>query len=74
MDITPRSKVGEILDCHPETEAVFTRLGFTELKNPLLRRTVAKFATLQIACEKKKLPVETLVDELNKAIKQGDGK
>ena len=47
--ISPRTKVGELLDAFPELEPVLMAMSpaFEKLKNPILRRTVAKVATLQ---------------------------
>ena len=49
--LTPQSKVGDILNRYPDAEKVFVQLGFTDLLNPVMRRTVAKFATLEVACQ-----------------------
>lgn len=69
---TPHSKVGDILDRHPVTEKVLTQLGFTDLLNPIMRRTVAKFATLEMAAAKKNIAVDELIAILEKAIAQED--
>ena len=47
--ITPDSKLGELLERWPGLEAVLLELSphFGALKNPVLRRTVAKIATLR---------------------------
>jgi hypothetical protein len=47
--ITPDSKLGELLERWPELEAVLLEISphFKALKNPVLRRTVAKVATLR---------------------------
>jgi hypothetical protein len=47
--ITPDSKVGELLERWPELEQVLVDLSphFKALRNPVLRRTVAKVATLR---------------------------
>ncbi|MBM3790162.1 MAG: DUF1858 domain-containing protein [Acidobacteria bacterium] len=51
MEITPETRVGPLLDRYPELEAVLIGLSpaFARLRNPMLRRTVAKVATLQQA-------------------------
>ncbi|MTI95330.1 MAG: DUF1858 domain-containing protein [Firmicutes bacterium] len=68
MKLTPESRVGDILAAHPETEAVFTELGFTELQNPVMRKTVAKFATLKIASSRKNVDLDLLIQRLETAI------
>lgn len=66
--LTTNSRVGDILTEYPQTEQVFTELGFTELLNPVMRRTVAKYATLEMAAAKKKLDVQELIAALEKKI------
>lgn len=66
--LTPNSRVGDILTEYPQTEQIFTELGFTELLNPVMRRTVAKYATLEMAAAKKKLDVQELIAALEKKI------
>ena len=45
--ITPKTKVGELLDAYPELEPVLMGLApaFNKLKNPVLRKTIGKVAT-----------------------------
>src|SRR5512138_2338044 len=47
--ITPDSKLGELLERWPELEGVLVDLSphFRALRNPVLRRTVARIATLR---------------------------
>lgn len=66
--LTPSSRVGDILTEYPQTEQVFTELGFTEMLNPVMRRTVAKYATLEMAAAKKKIDVQELITALEKKI------
>lgn len=49
--ITPKTKVLELIETYPQLEDVLIGYvpAFNKLKNPLLRRTVAKVATLQQA-------------------------
>ena len=51
MEITFDTKVGELLDAYPflEEELIKINPRFKKLKNPILRRTVAKIATLKQA-------------------------
>jgi len=48
MEITPKTKVNDLLTAYPELEAFLIELNpkYKKLKNPILRRTVAKIATL----------------------------
>jgi hypothetical protein len=77
--ITPKTKIGELLDNYPELEKVLLQLSpaFASLKNPILRKTVAKVASLQQAAAIGGLKVDELVNKLRSEIGQetlfGDG-
>ena len=45
--ISPKTKVGELLDVYPELEPVLMSMSpaFEKLRNPVLRKTVARVAT-----------------------------
>lgn len=64
--ITPKTKVGELLDAYPDLEEVLIRLAppFKKLKNPVLRRTVARVTTLQHAAIVGNIHVAKLVNTL----------
>jgi len=74
MIISPQTKVGELLDAYPELEKVLFELSpaFAKLKNPILRKTVARIATLQHAAVVGKLKVDELVNRLRKDVGQDD--
>ena len=71
-DITPRIKISELLKAYPELEEELIRRvpAFKKLKNPVLRRTVAKVTSLQQAAKVGEVPVETLVNDLRRAVGQ----
>jgi len=64
--ITPRTKVYELLQAYPELEDLLIELApvFKKLKNPVLRRTIARVTTLQQAARVGEIPVHTLVNTL----------
>jgi hypothetical protein len=66
--ISPQTKVGELLDAYPELEKVLFELSpaFAKLRNPILRKTIARVATLQQAAIVGKLKVDDLVNRLRK--------
>lgn len=72
--ITPKTKVGEMLDSYPPLEEVLLRLSpaFAKLKNPVLRKTVARVATLQQAAVIGKMKTDDLINTLRREIGQGD--
>lgn len=74
LNITPRIKVGELLDAYPQLEQVLLDISpvFAKLKNPVLRKTVARVATLQQAAIVGGMPVEELVNRLRAETGQED--
>lgn len=70
--ITPRTKVMQVIDAYPELEAVLIGFvpAFSKLKNPVLRKTVAKIATLQQAAAVGNVKVEDLINHLRSAVGQ----
>ena len=63
MSITPETKIGEFLEAHPDLqEALIARVPeFAKLRNPILRRTVAKLATVDQAARMAGIPTAELV-------------
>lgn len=70
--ITPRTKVYELLQAYPELEEVLIELApvFKKLKNPVLRRTIARVTTLQQAAQVGEIPVHELVNTLREKVGQ----
>lgn len=70
--ITPKTKVGELLEIYPQLEEVLFELApaFKKLKNPLLRKTVGKVATLQQAAAVGNLPISEIINSLRMAVGQ----
>ena len=70
LAITPHTTVGDLLAAYPELEAVLIARSpaFARLKNPVLRRTIAKVATLAQAANIAVMPPVDLVNELRRAV------
>lgn len=68
-DITIQTKVGEILEYYPELEEVLLNMSpaFVKLKNPILRKTVAKVASLKQVAEVGNLDLSVLITTLRNA-------
>jgi TusA-related sulfurtransferase len=68
--INPETKVGAVLEAYPEAEAALIDIApqFKALKNPVLRRTVAKVATLEQAARVAGLSTKDLVQSLRNAL------
>ena len=63
LTITPKTKILDLLADYPELEEVLFDISpaFRQLKNPVLRRTVARVTTLQQAALVGGIRVEDLV-------------
>jgi hypothetical protein len=70
--ITPKTKVLQLIETYPELEETLIGIvpAFKKLKNPLLRRTVAKVASLQQAAAIGNMKVEELINHLRKQVGQ----
>ncbi len=65
-DITPESKVGRILERWPGLEDVLVEMSpaFRKLRNPVLRKTVARVATLRQVADVGNVDLGTLINRL----------
>lgn len=72
--ISPKTKVGELLDAYPHLESVLIEMSpaFEKLKNPILRKTVARVATLQQIAVVGGLKVDAIINRLRKETGQSD--
>ncbi len=70
--IEPSTKVSALLDQYPELEGVLIEMAppFKKLRNPILRRTVARIASLRQAAAAGRLPVSELVNRLRAEVGQ----
>ena len=70
--IAPKTKVAELIDTYPQLEQVLieTVPAFEKLKNPVLRKTVARITTLQQAAALGGVNVEDLINRLRKEVGQ----
>ena len=72
LEITPSVTVHTLLKTYPELEEVLIGLAppFKKLKNPILRRTIAKVATIRHIASVGGIPLNELVNKLRKAVGQ----
>jgi hypothetical protein len=70
--ITPKTKVLHLIEAYPQLEDVLIKYvpAFSKLKNPLLRRTVEKIATLQQAASIGNVKTGDLINLLRKEVGQ----
>lgn len=72
MIITPKSKLMQVLDEFPQLEDRLIEYipAFKDLKNPILRKTIARIATMQQVAAIGKIKVEDLINMLRKLVGQ----
>ncbi len=72
--ITPQTKIADLLDEYPQAEEELISItpAFKKLKNPMLRKTIAKLATLQQAAEVAGLPVAQVINRLRIYVGQSE--
>lgn len=74
FNINPDTKVGALLKHYPELENVLMEMSpaFNKLKNPILRKTVAKVATLRQVAKVGNIALADLINALRKAVNHED--
>lgn len=72
IEITPSTKVNDLLEAYPELEEILISIAlpFKKSKNPYLGKTVAKVATLKYISSVGKVPLNDLINKLRKAADQ----
>lgn len=70
--ITPKTKVLQLIEQYPQLEDILIEYApaFKKLKNPVLRKTVARVATLQQAAAIGNVKVEDLINRLRNEVGQ----
>ncbi|WP_321345090.1 DUF1858 domain-containing protein [uncultured Draconibacterium sp.] len=70
--ITPKTKIFDLLEAYPQLEDVLISAAppFKKLRNPVLRKTVAKITTLSQAATIGGLSVEELINKLRTEVGQ----
>jgi len=73
FSIDPETKVAALLDHYPELEDVLIAIAppFKKLRNPILRRSVARVTSLRQAAAVAGLPVDEVVNTLRGSVGQG---
>ena len=72
LPIGPEITVGALLEAYPELEGALVEMApaFAKLRNPLVRRTVAKVATLEQAAKIGGVSLQAMILELREAAGQ----
>lgn len=72
LTLTPNSNVAAVLEAYPRLLPVFVRHGFAALQNPVARKTVARFVTIEQAAKKHGIDPAAFLEELRNGIGRGD--
>lgn len=74
LEINPSVTVHKLLEAYPELEEVLIGIAppFKKLKNPLLRKTVAKVATIKHIASVGGVPLDKLIAQLREAVGQSE--
>jgi hypothetical protein len=72
IEITPSVTVHALLEAYPELEEVLIGIAppFKKLRNPLLRRSVAKVATIKHISAVGDVPLDELIAQISEAVGQ----
>lgn len=72
IEITPSTKVNDLLDAYPELEETLISIAppFKKLKNPILRKSVARVATIKHISSVGNVPLNELINKLRMAVGQ----
>jgi hypothetical protein len=72
IEINPSTRVAEMLDNYPELEETLIGIAppFKKLKNPFLRKSVAKVATLKHIASVGNVPLSELINKLRQTVGQ----
>jgi uncharacterized protein involved in response to NO len=66
--ITKDTKVFDIVDQHPETLQVFLDFGFTQMANPVMRNTMGRVASIEMATKMHSVDINKFLKVLNDTI------
>jgi hypothetical protein len=71
--ITPKTKIYDLLEAYPELEEILISSApeFKKLKNPVLRKTIARITNISQAATIGNLKVDELVNKLREKVGQG---
>ena len=72
FELTPQTRVAAVLERYPETLKVFLRHGFSPLANPILRKTMARVVTIEQACRREGVDLQSLFAELDQIVRAKD--
>jgi len=74
IPITPETKIGVLLNSYPQLENLLLAMApaFKKLRNPILRKTIAKIATLRQVAQVGEVSLSDLINTLRKEVGMQD--
>ena len=74
LEITPETRIAPLLEIYPQLEEVLIEIAppFAKLRNPALRKTVARVTTLRQAARVGNVPLDKVINSLRRAAGQAD--
>jgi TusA-related sulfurtransferase len=72
IEIKPSTKVYDLLNAYPELEETLIGIAppFKKLRNPVLRKSIGKIATLKNVSSVGNIPLSELINKIQKAVGQ----
>lgn len=72
IEINPSTKVYDLLNTYPELEETLIGIAppFKKLRNPILRKSIGKIATLKNISSVGNIPLKELINKIKKAVGQ----
>ena len=68
-EVTKDTKVFDIVDQYPETLQIFLDFGFSQMANPVMRKTMGRVASVEMATKMHSVDVEKFLHALNDKIR-----
>ncbi len=70
IPITPETKISKLLDHYPQLESVLIEITptFKKLKNPVLRKTIARVTTIRQAAKIGEISVSEIINRLRREV------
>ena len=67
-EITKDTKVFDIVDQYPDTLQIFLDFGFSQMANPVMRNTMGRVATIDMATKMHNVDIDKFLQALNDKI------
>ncbi len=68
LEVTKDTKVFDIVDAYPETLQVFIDFGFSQMANPVMRNTMGRVASIEMATRMHNVDMDKFIKALNDKI------